>query len=325
MTDVLSQVLSAVRFEGSLYFKVQASAPWVLNNPSMAEIGGIVMPQSAHVIPFHVMLSGSAWTWPEDNSTEPFEFASGDILILPNGVRHLIASTKSPANIPPVDSRPHHVAAKRRQAISPVEVGEDGPTSTFICGYLGCNDFPFNPLLNALPPMLTVQPAERQKDLIFSLVQAALEECESRHAGGITIMSKLSELLFVEALRRYIELLPEDETGWLAGVRDMRVGRVLQLIHQEPAKDWTLAALANSAGMSRTVLAERFLAFTGESPGGYISRWRMQLACRLLENSRTTISDVAEAVGYKSEAAFKRTFKKIVGAPPGQWRRTNRA
>jgi AraC-like DNA-binding protein len=320
MTDILSDVLSAIRFEGSLYFKVCAGAPWVSTNPSMREIGRIVMPSSANVIPFHIMLSGEAWAWPEDQDSEPLAFTSGDILILPAGSRHMIASSRQPRTRPGVEIDPYSEAAKRLTPFNLVEIGEQGTQSTFVCGYLGCDDGPFNPLLGALPPIMIVRPAESRRVLIQSLIEAALDESMSDLDGSVTIMAKLSELMFVEALRRYIHEQPPDAKGWLAGVRDARVGQALRLIHREPQKDWTLADLARQAGTSRSVLAERFLVFTNETPGSYLARWRMQLACRMLESGSASIEQVAMAVGYKSDAAFKRAFKRVMGVPPGKWR-----
>ena len=318
--DLLSQVLGAVRLEGAFYFKVRAKAPWVATNPAMADIGSIVMPRCQHVIPFHIMLEGKAWAWPADGSSPPAAVHSGDIIILPQGAQHVIASEEKPAFTPAVDCELYRDAARREAPFSLVEIGGGGDEMTFVCGYLGCDDRPFNPILSALPPMLIVKPAGQNWGLIHSLIEMAFNEEASRQAGSETILSKLSELMFVQALRHYMNGLDEGADGWLAGLRDPRIGRVLQAIHDRPFEAWTLQRLATECGMSRSVLAERFVKFTGEPPLSYLTRWRMQLAARLLQHGEK-VGDVADTVGYRSETAFQRAFKKSVGETPATWRR----
>lgn len=212
-------------------------------------------------------------------------------------------------------------AAKREAPFTLVEIGGAGNPAKFVCGYLGCDARPFNPLLSALPSMLIVKDSDRSGELTRNLVLAAFDENESRKAGSETMLAKLSELMFIQALRRHIDSLPPDSTGWLSGLRDARIGSALQLIHTQPAESWTPESLARASGTSRSKLAERFHAFTGESPMRYLARWRMQLACRMLGSSTASIAQVGERQGYSSEAAFKRAFKKYVGDSPGSWRR----
>lgn len=318
--DLLSQVLGAVRLEGAFYFKVCAKAPWVSTSPAMADIGSIVMPRCQHVIPFHIMLKGKGWAWPADGSSSPAAVHSGDIIILPKGAQHVIASEKKMAIIPAVDCEPYRDAARREEPFSLVEIGGGGDETTFVCGYLGCDDRPFNPILSALPPLLVVKPAGQNWDLIQSLIGMAFNEEASEQAGSETILTKLSELMFVQALRHYMNGLDEGDDGWLAGLRDPRIGRVLQVIHDRPFEAWTLQRLAAECGMSRSVLAERFAKFTGEPPLSYLTRWRMQLAAQLLQNGEK-VAAVADTVGYRSETAFQRAFKKSVGETPAMWRR----
>jgi len=318
--DLLSQVLGAVRLEGAFYFKVCARAPWVSTGPAMADIGSIMMPRCQHVIPFHIMLEGNAWAWPTDGSSPPAAVQSGDIIIVPQGAQHVLASQEKPAFTPAVDCEPYRDAARRQAPFSLVEIGGGGDEMTFVCGYLGCDDRPFNPILSALPPMLIVKPADRNWDLIQSLIGMAFNEETSHQAGSETILSKLSELMFVQALRHYMNGLDEGADGWLAGLRDPRIGRVLQVIHDRPFEAWTLQRLATECGMSRSVLAERFVKFTGEPPLAYLTRWRMQLAAQLLQNGES-VAAVADTIGYRSETAFQRAFKKSVGETPAMWRR----
>lgn len=318
--DLLSQVLGAVRLEGAFYFKICAKEPWVSTSPAMADIGSIVMPRCQHVIPFHIMLEGKAWAWPADGSSPPAAVHSGDIIILPQGAQHVLASEKKPALTPAVDCEPYHDAARREAPFSLVEIGGGGDETTFVCGYLGCDDRPFNPILSALPQLLIVRPAGQNWDLIQSLIGMAFNEEASQQAGSETVLTKLSELMFVQALRHYMNGLDEGTYGWLAGLRDPRIGRVLQVIHDRPFEAWTLQRLATECGMSRSVLAERFVKFTGEPPLSYLTQWRMQLAAQLLQHGEK-VADVADTVGYKSETAFQRAFKKSVGETPAMWRR----
>lgn len=318
--DLLSQVLGAVRLEGAFYFKVRARAPWISTGPAMTDIGSIVMPRCQHVIPFHIMLDGKAWAWTADGSSPPAAVQSGDIIIVPQGAQHVIASEERPAFTPAVDCEPYRNAARREAPFSLVEIGGGGDEMTFVCGYLGCDNRPFNPILSALPPMLVVKPAGQNWDLIQSLIAMAFNEEASQQAGSETILSKLSELMFVQALRHYMNSLHKGADGWLAGLRDPRIGRVLQVIHDRPFEAWTLQRLATECGMSRSVLAERFVMFTGEPPLSYLTRWRMQLATQLLRNGER-VGSVAETVGYRSETSFQRAFKKSVGETPAKWRR----
>ena len=204
------------------------------------------------------------------------------------------------------------------------EFGGTGEKSRFVCGYLGCDARPFNPLLDALPRKLHVKSSSTGAQLMHHLIRAALEETESPRAGGETILSKLSELMFLQAVRQQIDDLPAESTGWLAGLRDRNVGAALRLMHGRPAEPWTLDSLAREVGLSRSVFAERFSQLMVAPAMHYLSNWRLQLAANLLKQERLSIAQVASEVGYESEAAFNRAFKKQVGVPPGAWRRARR-
>ncbi len=280
------------------------------------------MPQAQHVIPFHIMMHGRAWAKPADGSLPVAAFNAGDIIMFPEGTGHIISSDKDPHTLPTPDLQFYRDAARRDTPFVLVEIGEGPEAARFVCGYLGCDVRPFNPLLSALPKMLIVNAANNGGHLSRSLIQAALDENESAKAGSETMLAKLGELMFVQALRSYIDALPVQSSGWLAGLRDPRVGTVLQLIHTRPTEPWTLETLARASATSRSKLAERFQAFTGDSPMRYLARWRMQLASNLLRSRSDSVAQIAEQVGYNSEAAFKRAFKKHVGVSPGSWRRS---
>ena len=194
--------------------------------------------------------------------------------------------------------------------------------SRIVCCFLGCDETPFNPLLAALPRVMHLSGSGDQAKTgwLGTLLNIATSESGRTRAGGENVLARLSELVFVEAIRRYLETLPADQTGWLAGLRDPMVGRALAALHSDASKQWTVEGLARLAGLSRSVFAERFTAMVGHPPMQYLALWRMQLAARLLADGGG-VAAVAGAVGYESEAAFSRAFKKLVGQAPGTWRR----
>ena len=322
--DALSAILGAIRLRGALYFEVHAAEPWVSVSPSMTDIGGVVMPDGHHVIPFHIVLSGRAWARPTDRSLPPSALGPGDIIMFPGGASHVMSSSCDPGDLPEVNLQLYRDAAQRDAPFTLLEIGGRGEQAVFVCGYLCCDAGPFNPLLGALPPMLIVRPPADESDLTRNLLRAALDENGSGATGSEAVLAKLSELMFVQALRWHINSLGSGDFGWLSALRDERVARALHLIHTRPTEHWSLASLAEASAASRSRLAGDFHHFTGESPMRYLARWRMQLAAGMLQNSAASIAQVAERVGYESEAAFKRTFKKFVGSPPGQWRRAMR-
>jgi AraC-like DNA-binding protein len=202
------------------------------------------------------------------------------------------------------------------------ELGGDGEPARFVCGYLGCDARPFNPIIEALPRLMHVQASSAGGKLTHDLIRLALEESGQRNAGGETILSKLSELMFLQAVRQHIDTMPGEARGWLSGLRDRHVGAALTLMHSKPAYEWTLDGLAKEVGLSRSSFVERFTDLMGSSPMQYLAAWRLQIAARLLEKQNVSIAQAAAEVGYESEAAFNRAFKKQVGMPPGAWRRS---
>ena len=275
-----------------------------------------IFPAAEHLIPYHVVTQGTAWGSVGDEP--PIALATGDVIVFPHGDAHTMASTPSLHGTPNVDlyQRPGN-----QQLPFSISMGsESGVPSHIVCGYLGCDATPFNPLLAALPRVIHVP--GRVGGAIGAFVQFAMIEANERRPGGEIVLEHLSELMFVDVVRRYLETLPADRTGWLAALREPFVGRALTALHRSPAHGWTLESLAREVGLSRSALAERFTQFVGHPPMQYLANWRMQLAANYLSVGTDSVASVADRVGYESEAAFSRAFKRTVGIPPGEWRKT---
>jgi AraC-like DNA-binding protein len=321
--DVLSDVLRAVRLTGAVYFDVNARAPWIAATPPIATICGKVMPDFEHVISFHIMLDGECWARLADESQQPIRLETGDAVLFAGGDAHFMSTEARERSTPNMDL--YYRPTDRPLPFVLRELGGSGRSSRFVCGYFGSDARPFNPIVTALPKILHVRGSSGSGKLTHDLIRAALRETEAPSAGCETILSKLAELMFLEAVRQHIETLPSESTGWLAALRDDAVGAALRLMHGRPAEPWTLESLAHGVGMSRSVFADRFARIMGVPAMHYLSNWRLQLAANLLLGQRLSVAQAAAEVGYESEAAFNRAFKKQVGVPPGAWRRAHRA
>lgn len=320
--DVLSDVLAAVRLTGAIYFDIDAGVPFVGETPDSPTLVSMIMPQAEHVICFHAVISGSCWAAVGDKAGAPVAMGSGDIVVFPKGNANVMSSLPGARGQPDMDL--YRRAAKDPLPFNMVHGSSGDERTRFVCGFLGCDLRPFNPLLAALPEIMVARRPEGAGAWVSDLLLIALSERDRQRAGTETVLAKLSELVFIEVIRRYIESLPEDARGWLSGLRDPHVGAALGLIHERPLDDWTLEGLARAVGLSRTTFADRFAHYAGVSPMLYLTRWRMQLAARRLDSPDVGIAQVAAEIGYESEAAFNRAFKKAVGQPPGAWRRSRR-
>jgi AraC-like DNA-binding protein len=277
------------------------------------------MPGAQRVIEYHVVARGACWGHAVGH--EPIRLREGDLIVFPQGDPHVMSS--APGMRAAVDMS--IFARPSTQLPLVYELGGGGPERTrLVCGFLGCDDRPYNPLLSALPTVIHLPAAGpgATTGWLGTLLNIAVAESGSARAGAENVLSRLSELMFVEAVRRYLDGLPSDQLGWLAGVRDPIVGQALAAIHSQPREVWTVERLARFAGMSRSVFAERFTTMVGQPPMQYLALWRMQLASRLLLDGGA-VAAVANAVGYDSEAAFSRAFKKLAGRSPLLWRKTH--
>ncbi len=319
--DVLSDVLRAVRLTGAIYFDIDAGVPWVGESPPTDAIAAAIMPEAQHIIAFHAVVSGSCWAALGDESVPPVRVEAGDVVVFPQGSSNVMSSTPGQRSQP--DMAMYYRPVEEHLPFKIIHGGDGDERTRFICGYLGCDVRPFNPLLSSLPAILCARKPLNGSAWITDLFVHAVAEGSSGRTGTETILAKLSELMFVEVIRTHLETLPEGSRGWLAGLRDRHVGEALRLVHSRPSDDWTLDKLARGAGCSRSSLANLFSQFVGSSPMQYLAGWRMQLAVRRLETPGISIAQVGAEVGYESEAAFNRAFKRFVGMPPGTWRKAH--
>ncbi len=321
-TDVLSELLSAVRLTGSVFFDVTAAAPWVAEAPPSAQIANDVTPGAQHVIEYHVVTEGSCWISLVDDATfAPVRLEAGDIAVMPQGDPHALSSQPRmrAAPIMEIHRRPNDDNALPFKLTTG---SGDARDAHLVCGFFSCDVRPFNPLIESLPRFIRCGRggAHSAPELLDHFIRFATSETNNKRAGSQSVLNRLSELMFVEVIRTHMDQLAENNTGWLAGLRDPLVGRALTLLHAEPARAWTLDDLSAQAGASRSALAERFTHLTGYPPIQYLTQWRMQLAAKHLADGNAKVAAVAAAVGYDSEAAFSRAFKKATGRSPSEWR-----
>jgi AraC-like DNA-binding protein len=315
--DPLADVLTSVRLTGSVFFRVECAPPWVAEAPPSSAIAGQVMPGVDHVIEFHAITRGRCVGGIVGEA--PTGLEAGDVICFPHGDPHVLASAPGLRATPDLTSyaRPQDAPLpfRVRYGTGPAEV-------ELVCGFFGCDARPFNPLLAALPRVLRASDRDGPRSGWLSrFVEVAEAESRSPGPGGEGVLSRISELMFVELVRRHVEALPPNRSGWLAGLRDPHVGRALTALHASPGDAWTVDGLARAVGLARSSLAERFAALIGEPPMQYLTRWRMQVAAGLLATTHDGVAAIGARVGYASEAAFNRAFKKSVGVPPATWRR----
>jgi AraC-like DNA-binding protein len=314
--DTLSEVLRGIHLVGAIFFEVDGHAPWASAAPAGKLIASKVLPGVQHLISYHVVTEGTCWA--TIDGLPSVQLNSGDIIVYPHGDAHVVSSSPELTAKPDLNNydAPPDLHLPLSVAIGP----RTGDRVHIVCGFLGCDIRPFNPLIATLPRFIHIRDrAGATRGWLNQFVQVAAAESKDKRPGSQAVLSRMSELMFVEAVRRHLETLPSDRTGWLAGLRDPAVGRALAALHHQPQVPWTLAKLAEASGVSRSVLAERFATFVGQPPMQYLLQWRMQLGARALEAGRK-VSNVAYEVGYESEAAFSRAFKKLTGISPGSWR-----
>jgi AraC-like DNA-binding protein len=319
--DTLSDVLREVRLTGSVFFLVDALTPWVSAAPAATTLLPAVLPRAQHLISYHVIRVGACWCRMPGQADALLE--AGDVLVVPHGDAYVLSSDRELEWDWPLDATLtwFRDMAEGRSPFVVTEGGNGPDRLQIVCGFLGCDTLPFNPVLAGLPRLLRVRLAKNESgDRLNKLIDFAVNEAQEKRAGSRCVLLRISELMFVELVRQHLAALPPAHTGWLAALRDPVVGRALALLHQQPRTDWTLDALARHVNSSRSVLSERFTHYVREPPMQYLARWRMHLAAQMLSDARAKISAVAFDVGYHSEASFSRAFKKLVGVSPAAWR-----
>ena len=310
--DTLSDVLRGVRLRGAVFFHISGHREWAAEAPPGKEIAPLLMRGVEHVIEYHAVAQGSCWAGiPDGPSVQLF---AGDVVMFPHGDAHVVSSAPGMRGnadlswVPgaKVDQLPLRLAYNGESALHPPPP-EFGADTTIVCGFLGCDLQPFNPLIAALPRLLHLR-ATDDDAWIAKFTQQAVAESHAQRPGGEAMLARMSEMMFVNAVRRYADQLPTQSEGWLAGLRDRFIGRALALMHEQPAQDWTIDELGRCVGLSRSALHERFVQLIGMPPMQYLAQWRMQAAARLLLETRATVASIALDVGYESEAAFARAF-----------------
>jgi AraC-like DNA-binding protein len=332
--DVLSDVLRVVRLSGAVFFTADFSAPWALESPIPEMLASAVMPEAECVVLFHILVEGECEVVCQRHSVTTME--AGDVIVFPRGDQHTMRSHGA-ATPTPLTS----IFSPGRYDDPPqLSYGGGGRTSRFVCGYLNC-DQRFSPLVEALPTMLLVRSRDDYSSIdavdasgsrptvvpqgsgtwLGTTLKFTINEARAARPGNAAMLGRLTELMFVEILREYMHRLPANQGGWLAGLNDAHVGKALRLLHANPMRNWTVEELARESAISRSALAERFTELVGDAPIRYLANWRMQLAKQMLREGAHSVQEVATRVGYESEAAFSRAFKRATGSPPATWRR----
>lgn len=319
MSDALSQTLRVVQLVGAIFINARFTAPWCYQSPSAASAAPLLEPGAENVVIFHLITAGECYV--ELGNAPPLKLMAGDVVIFPQGDAHRMSSR--PGLPPARGARLDEVLARRPRQIA---YGGGGAATRLICGYLACSTRLAQMLLAGLPPVVRVNVRGSNAGAwLEASVRYALAEARSPRPGGAGVLAKLAEVLFIEVLRLYMNEQGEGHTGWLAAVNDRVVGAALNALHRKPAHPWTLEELAHAAGTSRSVLAERFQQLVGSSPIQYLTQWRMLLASNLLSRSNASLASIALEVGYQTDSAFSRAFRREFGAPPAAWRRTQGA
>ena len=314
--DALSDILRVARLSGGVFFNAEFSAPWCIAAQMAPELCAPFLGATDHLIPYHYVVDGEMYVAVTDQPRQ--RLRSGEVVLFPRNDFHLIGSDVGLAPVPASAV----ILSEGNKTLQTVRHGGGGTAAHMVCGFLGCDSDLTNPIVSTLPPSMILKVDDTPAaDWIRSTFQYAAHEVAGGQTGSTAVLAKLSELLFVEAVRHYVRSLPEGQTGWLAGLRDPAVSRALALMHANLAHTWNVEELGREAGLSRSGLAERFTRLIGVAPMHYLADWRLQVAAQKLRDTSDPLVRVAEQVGYESEAAFSRAFRKKFGSAPATWRR----
>jgi AraC family transcriptional regulator, alkane utilization regulator len=320
--DALSEVLGAVRLTGAVFLEMEMRAHWSYLTAPARAIADVLMPDADHVIPYHLVTQGTCYVRLVDGA--PVELSAGDLILFPAGDRHVLSTANQAGlRLKPVDLTGDGLnKLLKRGDVVAFKEGHAGEVTRIVCGFLACDRRLAEPIILSLPRMLRVSMRDGGTAAwVQSSIRHSVAESASSRPGSAIVLARLSEVMFAEAIRHYMDELPPGESGWLAGLRDRYVGRALALLHEQPAHPWTVEELAKKVGLARSALGRRFNVLIGTPPMQYLSRWRTSLAATKLRGNNISIVQVATEVGYESEAAFNRAFKREFGLPPAAWRK----
>ena len=314
--DALSEALKSVRMTAAIFYRAECTSPWGFAIPPLHDYAHLLAPGTERVVSYHLMTQGRATV--RFGSGYEVPVAAGDVLIVPHGDPHVISHGRAPTVVDADGTLGPYLAGD----LSTLQIGGGGESTCFVCGFFGCERHADRLFLSGLPMAIRTHLRDDVAgQWLEHSIRHLVAEASGRRPGRSVLLSKMAEALFIEALRRFMEQLPAEQTGWLAAARDEIVGAAIAAIHRAPAHPWTLDGLAEEAASSRSVLTERFAHFLGDSPLAYLAMWRMQLAARRLQTSRDTVLQVALDVGYESEAGFIRAFRREFGLPPAKYRK----
>jgi AraC-like DNA-binding protein len=302
--DPLGEALHFLRMSGTFYCRSELTAPWAL-----------ALPAASGCLSFHVVTAGRCWL--EVEGAEPFPLQPGDLALVPHGEGHRLSS--APGVPAPRLDELHHEHVSDRYAV--LRHGGGGAVTSLVCGAVRFDHPAAQHLVKLLPRMIHVEPTSSpQTEWIQSTLRFMAHEAKEMRPGGETVITRLSDILVIQAIRSWIERDASAQSGWLGALQHKQIGRAITLIHREPARPWTVATLAGEAAMSRSAFAARFTELVGEPVMHYVTRWRMHVAVTWLKEDDAGIAELASRLGYQSEAAFSRAFKRYVGVPPGALR-----
>jgi AraC-like DNA-binding protein len=317
--DALSDVLRVSQLTGGVFLRAEFCAPWCIATRVTPEHCAPALGPASHLIIYHYVVDGGLRIRIEGEGAESV-IGAGEVVVLPRNDLHLMGSD---LRLPPIAGG-EVIRPPKDGGLFSIHYGGNGERTRMICGFLGCSRADGNPLLSTLPPLLKLDVGQAGAGAwIRSTLTYAADEIAAGRPGSETVLAKVSELLFVETVRRYVETLPEGQTGWLAGLREPHVARALALVHRDITRHWTVDELGREVGLSRSALADRFIRLIGVPPMHYLASWRMHVATEKLRSTSASLAQVAEMVGYDSEAAFSRAFKKAFGTAPATWRRAS--
>ena len=316
--DVLSEVLRTIRLDSALFFNAELTAPWCVLEPRSEEMIAALSPRSGHLVLYHYVLEGRAYA--QIPGGAKIDLTKGDIVMIPHGDSHLLGNGKNARQVGGMEAFGKNLS----EGLKLARHGGGGDVTRLVCGFMVFEPRMSSVVLSGLPKIVKVHFSDESgSQWIRNSIRFAVGE-ESGD-GSSLVVAKLSEVLFVETLRRYVNDRSEDQNGWLEGARDPIIGKALTLLHNDPAREWTVNDLAREVGLSRTRLAERFRQFIGDSPIAYLKKWRLKIGAEALVSTHQSVSEIAAAVGYGSESAFNRAFKHEYDQPPAVFRKSNRS